>query len=164
MSQSEFAELGALRGNLLDTTLRNNLLNYRSSPKRTLQITGIKPDELYDLLVLKGRSFRFTSRKRKPEGSDTFLSIPEEPDTLQKKLVYIYNQANSIFEDQGYPVLYIACGFLQWYDVDSQKSPASPILLIPVEMKRTPKTRVFSLSWTGRISIHRLHCKQKCAK
>jgi hypothetical protein len=149
MSQSEFAELGALRTNLLDTTLRNNLLNYRSSPKRTLQITGIKPDELYELLVIKGRSFRFTSRKRKPEGSDTFLQIPEEPDALQKKLVYIYNQANSIFEDQGYPVLYIACGFVQWYDIDAQKSPASPILLIPVEMKRTPKTRVFNLSWTG---------------
>jgi hypothetical protein len=89
MSQSEFAELGALRTNLLDTTLRNNLLNYRSSPKRTLQITGIKPDELYELLVIKGRSFRFTSRKRKPEGSDTFTDTRRTRRATEKTSLHL---------------------------------------------------------------------------
>ena len=179
-------ELEALRQNLLDLSLRNNLLNYRPSPKRTISIAGRMPEEIYELFVSQEKSMRFrakaTSRKNrkienegeseasekenrllntigkilvsedKPESSrsDSFLETPDDSETLDKKLFYVFNQANSIFEEQGYPVLYLALGFLQWNDSRSAvKNMKAPVLLVPVELKRIGKGRIFSIQWTG---------------
>ncbi|AKJ38056.1 DUF3320 domain-containing protein [Methanosarcina barkeri] len=179
-------ELEALRQNLLDLSLRNNLLNYRPSQKRTVSITGRKPKEIYELFVLQEKSMRFRAtaqlRKGRKTGngekqeasekekrllktignilvsedkpqtsrSETFLETPDDSETLDKKLFYVFNQANSIFEEQGYPVLYLALGFLQWSDSRSTiKNPKAPLLLIPVELKRIGKGRIFSIQWTG---------------
>ena len=46
-------ELEALRQNLLDLSLRNNLLNYRPSQKRTISITGNTPWEIYERLSFR---------------------------------------------------------------------------------------------------------------
>ncbi|HET8689062.1 MAG TPA: DUF4011 domain-containing protein, partial [Methanosarcina sp.] len=180
-------ELEALRQNLLDLSLRNNLLNYRPSPRRTISIAGRMPEEIYELFVLQEKSMRFRakarSRKvRKTENeeedelsekesrllktiekvlvseedksqsfrSEAFLETPDDSETLDKKLFYVFNQANSIFEEQGYPVLYLALGFLQWNDSRSAvKNPKAPLLLVPVELKRIGKGRIFSIQWTG---------------
>lgn len=179
-------ELEALRQNLLDLSLRNNLLNYSPSQKRTISITGRKPEEIYELFVLQEKSMRFrataqlkkgrkTEKGEKDEASEkekrllktignilvsedkpqtsrseTFLETPDDSETLDKKLFYVFNQANSIFEEQGYPVLYLALGFLQWSESRSAiKNPKAPILLIPVELKRIGKGRIFSIQWTG---------------
>ena len=140
-------ELEALRQNLLDLSLRNNLLNYRPSQKRTISIAGRKPEEIYELFVLQEKSMRFRAKARsrkdrkteneeeneasekesrllktigkilvseedKPQNSrsEAFLETPDDSETLDKKLFYVFNQANSIFEEQGYPVLYLAAG------------------------------------------------------
>lgn len=179
-------ELEALRQNLLDLSLRNNLLNYRPSQKRTISITGRNPEEIYELFVLQEKSMRFRAtaqlrKGRKSENgekyeasekekrllktignilvsedkthtsrSETFLETPDDSETLDKKLFYVFNQANSIFEEQGYPVLYLALGFLQWSESRSAiKNPKAPLLLIPVELKRISKGRIFSIQWTG---------------
>ena len=186
-------ELEALRQNLLDLSLRNNLLNYRPSQRRTLLITGRKPEKVYELFVLQEKSMRFRANARLKKGekveneaedeasekesrflktigkilvpeenkllkenkpqssrSDLFLETPEDSETLDKKLFYVFNQANSIFEEQGYPVLYLALGLLQWNDSRSSvKNPKAPLLLIPVELKRIGKARNFSIQWTG---------------
>ncbi len=179
-------ELEALRQNLLDLSLRNNLLNYRPSQKRTISITGWKPEEIYELFVLQEKSMRFraTAQLRKgrktgngeegeasekenrllktigkilvsedkpqPSRSEQFLETQDDSETLNKKLFYVFNQANSIFEEQGYPVLYLALGFLQWSDNRSAvKNLKAPLLLIPVELKRIGKGRIFSIQWTG---------------
>ncbi len=180
-------ELEALRQNLLDLSLRNNLLNYRPSQKRTISIAGRKPEEIYELFVLQEKSMRFRAKARYKKGRKTenededdisekesrllktigkilvseeeksqnsrpepFLETPDDSETLDKKLFYIFNQANSIFEEQGYPVLYLALGFLQWNDSRSAvKNPKAPLLLVPVELKRIGKGRIFSIQWTG---------------
>lgn len=179
-------ELEALRQNLLDLSLRNNLLNYRPSQKRTISITGRKPEEIYALFVLQEKSMRFRAtaqlkKGRKAENevedeasekekrllktignilvsedkpqtsrSETFLETPDDSEILDKKLFYVFNQANSIFEEQGYPVLYLALGFLQWSDSrPAIKFAKAPLLLIPVELKRIGKGRIFSIQWTG---------------
>ena len=183
-------ELEALRQNLLDLSLRNNLLNYRPSQKRTVSITGRTPEEIYKLFVLQEKSMRFRSkiRSRKsdkteegeekeddaPENengllrtigkfpaseeknraqssrSEAFLETSDDNETLDRKLFYVFNQANSIFEEQGYPVLYLAVGFLQWSEIKSSvKNPKAPLLLIPIELKRIGKGRNFTIQWTG---------------
>lgn len=183
-------ELEALRQNLLDLSLRNNLLNYRPSQKRTISIAGRTPEEVYELFVLQEKSMRFRAKTRsrkdkkaenEEEGeneasegeskllktiekilisgennksqssrSEPFLETPDDSETLDRKLFYVFNQANSIFEEQGYPVLYLAVGFLQWSDSKSSvKNPKAPLLLIPIELKRIGKGRNFSIQWTG---------------
>lgn len=186
-------ELEALRQNLLDLSLRNNLLNYRPSQRRTISISGRKPKEIYELFVLHEKSLRFRAKTRSKKGrktkteeedeasekesrllrtigkilvseedrsqkednirssrSESFLETPDDNETLDKKLFYVFNQANSIFEEQGYPVLYLALGFLQWNDSKiAVKNPKAPLLLVPVELKRIGKGRVFSIQWTG---------------
>ena len=182
-------ELETLRQNLLDLSLRNNLLNYRHSPRRTISITGRTPEEVYDLFVLQEKSMKFRATKSRPgrggkksgngeedteenenrllktigkiliseERNKTpnsrfepFLETPDDGETLDRKLFYVYNQANSIFEEQGYPVLYLAMGFLQWSETrSSAKCLMAPLVLVPVELKRIGKGRNFSIQWTG---------------
>jgi len=183
-------ELEALRQNLLDLSLRNNLLNYRPSQRRTISIAGRTPEEIYELFVLQEKSMKFRAKTRsrksnktengeeredeasenesrllrtigeilvseeksKPQNSrsESFLETPDDSETLDRKLFYVFNQANSIFEEQGYPVLYLAVGFLQWSDSKSAvKNPKAPLLLVPLELKRIGKGRNFSIQWTG---------------
>ncbi|MCQ1536433.1 DUF3320 domain-containing protein [Methanosarcina sp. KYL-1] len=183
-------ELEALRQNLLDLSLRNNLLNYRPSQRRTLSIAGRTPAEVYELFVLQEKSMKFRAKARSkkskkagngevgeddtaeneskllkaigriltseekskttPSRFEPFLDTPDDSETLERKLFYVHNQANSIFEEQGYPVLYLALGFLQWNDTRSSvKNPRAPLVLIPVELKRIGKGRNFNLQWTG---------------
>ncbi|KKH94251.1 hypothetical protein EO95_16190 [Methanosarcina sp. 1.H.T.1A.1] len=184
-------ELETLRQNLLDLSLRNNLLNYRPSLRRTISITGRTPEEVYDLFVLQEKSMKFRAAKTRPRkrgktenggnGEDDdaeneskllktigkipvseeknklqnsrfepFLETPDDNETLDRKLFYVYNQANSIFEEQGYPVLYLAMGFLQWSEIKSSvRNPRAPLVLVPVELKRIGKGRNFSIQWTG---------------
>ena len=93
-----------------------------------------------------------SEEKSKPQNSrsESFLETPDDSETLDRKLFYVFNQANSIFEEQGYPVLYLAVGFLQWSDSKSAvKNPKAPLLLVPIELKRIGKGRNFSIQWTG---------------
>lgn len=181
-------ELETLRQNLLDLSLRNNLLNYRLSPRRTISITGRTPEEVYDLFVLQEKSMKFRAIKTRPRkgkkgetgeeddapdndnrllktigkiltseeknktqnSREPFLETPDDNETLDRKLFYVFNQANSIFEEQGYPVLYLAIGFLQWSETKSPaKNLKAPLVLVPVELKRIGKGRNFSIQWTG---------------
>lgn len=53
------AELNRFRERLLDLTNRNPLLNYRISPKRSLEILDERPDQVFQRLVVDGKRFRF---------------------------------------------------------------------------------------------------------
>jgi len=52
-------ELEILRKNLLDLTLRNRLINYLPSKRRTIEITDESPREIYDILVIQEKSMVF---------------------------------------------------------------------------------------------------------
>jgi superfamily I DNA and/or RNA helicase/very-short-patch-repair endonuclease len=183
-------ELETLRQNLLDMSLRNNLLNYHFSRKRTISIAGRNPEEIYELFVLQEKLMKFKSKirsrqiskvengderegdtyennsmllrtigkildsgeKNEPKNScsEHFLETTDDSENLGRKLFYVFNQSNSIFEEQGYPVLYLSINFLQWSDRKSSiKNSTAPILLIPIELKRIGKGRNFSIQWTG---------------
>src|SRR5437773_1526774 len=52
-------ELEKARQNLIDLTLRNRLLNYRTSTVRTIRVIDEVPAEIYDALVLRERTLEF---------------------------------------------------------------------------------------------------------
>ena len=77
-------ELEALRQNLLDLSLRNNLLNYRPSQKRTISIAGRTPEEIYELFVLQEKSMRFKAKTRSRKSNKTEDGEEKEDDCLRK--------------------------------------------------------------------------------
>ena len=58
MSESE-KQLREARENLLDLTLRNPLINFRPTARRTIQVIDEIPKEVFDRLVLQERTMQF---------------------------------------------------------------------------------------------------------
>jgi len=64
-------------------------------------------------------------------------------------LFQINQQSRSVLEEQGYTILYLALGFLEWTESpNSDQSRLSPLVLIPVELERTNVGKSFKLCWT----------------
>lgn len=153
-------QLQAARQNLLDLTMRNRLLNFKPTNAKTIKVSEGVPSEIYDILVLQEKKMEFSPiNKRKmpqvnPEvadhRNDRFLQTSLETDDLKKYLFKIYYQAQSVLEEQGYTILYLALGFLEWTESqNSIESRLAPLILIPVELERTKIDMSFKVVWTG---------------
>jgi len=170
-------QVEALRQSLLDLTMRNKLINFKPSKRRTIRVVDEIPREIYDILVLQEKNMRFLDYK--PEIADEVEENPfHEPfenywmshppnaiekkhvdnylqtvlnkAELQKKLTFIYRQSKSIFEEQGYSVLFLAIGFLKWTESNSSQGfRYAPLILIPVELERPEVRSQYILKWTG---------------
>jgi hypothetical protein len=73
--------------------------------------------------------------------NDEFLETPLGPDGLQKKLLSLAREARTAEEEQGVNILYLALGFLTWYEDEISKVPrVAPLILLPVELQRNERT------------------------
>lgn len=169
-------QLQAARDRLLDLTLRNRLLNFRPSKRRTIQVVDEIPKEIFNILVLEERVMQFKPSEQPVEATLSLLTeeaetemLPWLQDTetvyhhtdrllqtnlaseeLQKRLYYVHYQARSVFEEQGHSVLHLALGFLKWYDRENpEKFYLAPLILIPVELERQKVRTQFKLRWSG---------------
>lgn len=165
--------LDSARKELLDLTTRNRLLSTSRSLARSsrLEIVDELSDEVYKRLVVEGKSMSFLPRPNAEEESDgEFLLIqPEEDESdrvadrhtddklqttlgseqLQKKLLKFFYDARTFEEEQGVNILYLALGFLKWYeDPKSDRERYAPLLLIPVKLDRTSATSRFKIRYT----------------
>lgn len=56
---------------------------------------------------------------------------------LQRKLLVLYRDARSLEEEQGISVLFLALGFLRWYESESSEVERfAPLILLPVDLVR----------------------------
>ena len=160
-------EFKNLRNELLDLTLRNQLLNFKSRAK-TITIVNQSTVNLFQTLVLQQNKMYFVANKKdnsKDKSSvwdhipfdfskftegDKKLATDLTPKELQKRLYYINNQAKTMLQEQGYNILYLAIGFLEWKDKSKPKQKnKAPLVLIPVSMERKKVGESFNLEWTG---------------
>jgi len=82
--------------------------------------------------------------------SDRYLQTGLIPEKLDKSLLRIETEAHNLLQEQGIEVLYLALGFLKWYeDGRSQNARYAPLLLLPVELIRTSAREGFKLKYTG---------------
>ena len=72
---------------MLDLSLRNNLLNYRPSQRRTISISGRKPKEIYELFVLHEKSLRFRAKTRSKKGRKTKTEEEDEASEKESRLL-----------------------------------------------------------------------------
>ena len=156
---------------LLDLTLRNRLLNFRDS-KRTIPLTCPDLPALEDALA-DGAKFKVLSRmedlgstdprdeyayerRTGKEGSEEILRAEikarrlrtdlSEAD-LDRQLLGLYRAARIAMEEGGVSSLYLAVGFLKWFETEaSTKARLAPILLLPVELHRKSVQEGFTLT------------------
>ncbi len=74
----------------------------------------------------------------------------------------MHNDARTYIEEQGVNILYLALGFLHWYESDSSDNKhKAPIILIPVELVRSDVRERFRLTHTGEDIGTNLSLKEK---
>jgi very-short-patch-repair endonuclease len=152
-------QLEQSRLELLDMGLRgNSLLHFRIGGAKALEIDGEHSLDIYTILVEKQRSMIFLpapeeGKEAKAYGEKGFTDnklqtlIEEEP--LDRKLLKISTEARSFAEEKGVEVLYLALGFLHWFeDESSEKLRRAPLMLVPVNLLRTTAKERFKLSFS----------------
>lgn len=158
--------IAGLRRQLLDIGKRNKLINAPIGKTRAKQITieDEVSDEIFRILHLEGKSMSFQPSQRGdadpvPEDDDesVFLPIDDLPadqevaarhtdrklqtrltsNQLQKKLLTLYRDAQTLEEEQGVSVLFLALGFLRWFESDSSEIERyAPLILLPADLVR----------------------------
>ena len=169
-------KLEEARKELLETSTRSRLLHtpLGSSRAKIVEIQDELSEQLFRILVREGRAMSFLASRQDREGSETslLLSQPDEPvaedaspaahhtDTklqttlssvdLQNRLRSIAYDAQLIESEQGVNVLYLALGFLKWYEAkDAEKPRYAPLILVPVSLTRQSAEERFKLAYSG---------------
>ena len=145
---------------LLDLSLRNNLLNLRST-QSTIQLLSINLSSIEDALA-NGDEFQILSKPEEwtnpNKNSGVYQAINmSDPivdllnfdlshkrlrtyftdSELQTALTKLYRTSRLSLEENGANTLYLALGFLKWYEsANSELARYAPLLLLPVEIVR----------------------------
>lgn len=162
------------RVSLVDTGSRNRLISFPkgNSKSKTIEIIDELSDEIFDILLWQERKMSFLPGRARDAGpdqngpdeglylpppadevggkaerhQDTKLQTKFTPEGLQKRLLSLYRDAKSMVEEQGVDVLYLALGFLEWYEAPSSEiAKYSPLVLLPVELVRDDARSAFKL-------------------
>lgn len=81
---------------------------------------------------------------------DLQLQTKYSNEQLDLRLLKIDNEALAVFQERGVDILYLALGFLCWYeDQNSSQKRIAPLILLPVEMKRKRAGSGFKINYTG---------------
>lgn len=79
---------------------------------------------------------------------DTKLQTSLTSDKLQARLLALYRDAQTMMEEQGVNVLYLALGRLKWFEAEKGDTPRyAPLILVPVELRRRNARERFTLTW-----------------
>ena len=85
-------------------------------------------------------------RHKRRAGLAPGLHTGLDSEALQKKLLSLYRDAKTAEEEQGINILFIALGFLRWYeDEKSEVAKEAPLLLLPVSLVRDKVRSTFDL-------------------
>ncbi|MGB5855287.1 MAG: DUF4011 domain-containing anti-phage protein Hhe [Oceanisphaera sp.] len=109
------------------------------------------------------------SEDSKPEHCDNDIQILLFPNEMETRLRGIRNKAQTAIEETGAGILYLALGFLEWFESpDSDKSRLAPLFTIPVMLERgklDPATGVYKyqIKYTGEDIIPNLSLRVKLA-
>lgn len=99
--------------------------------------------------------------------SDTVIQTLLYPFEMEATLKNLLQAAESAIQEMGANILYLAFGFLEWYEVNSSESArVAPLFLVPVRLHKdrlNPITRAYeyTLSYSGEDIIPNLSLREK---
>lgn len=162
--------LESVRKKLLETGTRNRLIHVDRTAKRSnsLNIVNEQSRDVFAVLRVGDRRMRFRAlgRDKSQEDDDAPLllieTVPDSfdksrytdhlletalgPDALQKRLLRLASDARTLEQEQGINILYLALGFLTWFeDKSSEVKREAPLILLPVELIRNERSSTFDL-------------------
>ncbi|MBX3746311.1 MAG: DUF3320 domain-containing protein [Verrucomicrobiae bacterium] len=80
--------------------------------------------------------------------TDARLQTQLSPERLQSRLLGLYRDAQTMIEEQGVNILYLALGHLRWFEADRPEVPRhAPLVLVPVAIRRRSASDRFHLRW-----------------
>src|SRR5579871_3254880 len=156
--------LSEARARLIQTDSRNRLINTPRNARRSksLSIVDGSADEIFRALLRQRSMLPFVGA---PEvdpngftqitqgalgrGQREALALQTQLTTegLQKRLISLFRDAKTLEEEQGVNVLYLAIGFLRWFeDESSEVVREAPLILLPVTLVRNNARSSFRLS------------------
>ncbi|HEU5439001.1 MAG TPA: DUF4011 domain-containing protein [Ktedonobacterales bacterium] len=131
-------KLQVWQNDLLDLSRRNNLLYFGASIRSGSVALRVEPGPLFARLAgSRDRPFRIPLEQ---------TGDPEDPEATERRLVRLRARARDALNDRGTHVLYLAFGILAWKESDaSDELIRSPLVLVPVELKREGALGAFQL-------------------
>ena len=180
------------RKELLDLSLRNSLINFRPSmrsleiadelssevfrtlvaeqkgmsflslpPSAAVPATGQDVNQVdFDFDELFGEASNESGLAKRH--TDTKLQTKHTRGVLLRRLLKINAEAQSYVQEQGISILYLALGFLEWYEAESAQTPRkAPLVLIPVALSRGQAKENFKIIYTGEELEHNLSLAAK---
>ena len=160
------SELFRFRDKLLDSSLRNPLLNYRVSKRKTVELAPASPNDAFQRLVSDSTKLRLTPSPQdipvSPNSKSQRANLP--PQTNSEKLPNplppildntlstictnekfeallrgIQRDAKTSIEETGINYLHLAIGFLNWSDSPSDQATThrAPLILLPILLEQT---------------------------
>ena len=159
-------ELKKAQTALLDTGTRNRLVhvNRKNQRAKCLNIVNERCDHVFDILRTRGRTMRFRAvghdtpvddpillwtaddDDETARHTDGYLETPIGPDTLEKRLLHLARDERTAEEEQGVNILYLALGFLIWYEDNSSSIERhAPLILLPAELVRDNRRSTYSI-------------------
>lgn len=154
------------RRRLVETGTRNRLVhvNRQSRKSNSLEIINERSSDIYRLMVSQGKRMRFLATGRDKDSDTPSLALDGKeadsesrftdnqletrlgPDGLQKRLLKLARDARTAEEEQGVNILFLALGFLTWFEDEASKvKREAPLLLLPVELVRNQRTSTYEL-------------------
>jgi hypothetical protein len=158
------------RKRLVETGSRNRLIHVNRNAKRGSQLNIIneRSDDIFQILKVHSKKMRFAatdvsssadddeddfmipiipdSQGSESRYTDKFLETRLAPDALQKRLLKIFRDSRTAEEEQGINILYLAVGFLSWFESQSSEVQRnSPLVLLPVELVRNDRNSTFDI-------------------
>ena len=142
------------RRELIDLSRRNRLLHTPRTGSRPhcLEISAADPNALFVGLRRDNRNFSFAPGSERlaeetveADGEVHTASVSRsnalqtklDAEKLERKLLKLYLEARTFEEEQGVSILFLAMGFLNWFEEDRSETPSSaPLLLVPVALER----------------------------
>ncbi|WP_200822317.1 DUF3320 domain-containing protein [Caballeronia terrestris] len=155
------------RKRLVETGTRNRLVHVNRSNTRAnvINIVNERSQDVYSTLASR-KTMRFLTNGRDSDDSSDGIQLADAhsagfetarytdakletrmgPDALQKRLLKIAREAQTAEEESGVNILYLALGFLKWFEEKSSAvAREAPLLLLPVELIRNQRTSTYDV-------------------
>jgi hypothetical protein len=93
---------------------------------------------------------------------DDNLQTPLTTEKLQRRLLNLFYDARTYQEEQGVNILFLALGFLKWYEPDRPDRPRyAPLILVPVVLARRSAGTKFRIRYADEEIITNLSLGEK---
>ena len=148
-------------GKILDTVqeLKEFEKTVEEAEKEELKL---KPIDISDKEASLLWKLPLPNKKVASKHRNLLLQTNHESEELQKRLFYINQQSKSVLEEQGYNILYLALGFIEWTENNEPNvKRKAPLILIPVALERKKVKGSFKLKWTGEDIIPNISLQEK---